>query len=281
MTRQEHHSKRALVALLKLVLSGPRRMTGASEDDIRLEGLRQGTGQGASHTATGRLWPTALIDHARSAGLLTIDGETIHATETTRAYLKRALSDMDESFLAQHGEIASANVEIDGMRHPVRRNLDDSPLSSVARLKDRDRKPYLPEDAIDAGERLASDFTRGQLQPRITASWEPRLSARSRGSSGIPAGQADIADSAIEARRRFGEAVEALGPDLSGVAVDVCCFAKGLELIERERQWPARSAKLMLRTALLALARHYAPPQERRPRRAHHWGDQDFRPKMR
>jgi hypothetical protein len=62
--------------------------------------------------------------------------------------------------------------------------------------------------------------------------------------------------------------------------VDVCCFAKGLETVERERQWPARSAKLMLRTALLALARHYMPPPSGSGRTSHHWGGSDYRPAM-
>ncbi|HEX2146380.1 MAG TPA: DUF6456 domain-containing protein [Pseudorhizobium sp.] len=69
-----------------------------------------------------------------------------------------------------------------------------------------------------------------------------------------------------------------MGPELAGVAVDVCCFSKGLETVERERQWPVRSGKLMLRTALLALSRHYAPPPRASGRTSHHWGAAGYRP---
>ncbi|AYD00161.1 DUF6456 domain-containing protein [Neorhizobium sp. NCHU2750] len=179
-----------------------------------------------------------------------------------------------DAYAGQHRDIVAATVELEGRRHKVSRNLDESPLSTLSRLKDKAGEPYFPPDALEAGERLLADFTRGQLQPRITASWEPRLSSRSKGEAG---GMSEIAASAIEARRRFGRAMEAMGPELSGVAADICCFGKGLELVERERQWPVRSAKLMLRTALMALARHYAPPPAR-TRRDHHWGAEDFRP---
>lgn len=61
--------------------------------------------------------------------------------------------------------------------------------------------------------------------------------------------------------------------------VDVCCFLKGLKTVETERQWPARSAKLILKTALAVLARHYDPrPEETRRRTRHHWGAADYKP---
>ncbi|WEZ84010.1 DUF6456 domain-containing protein [Rhizobium sp. 32-5/1] len=149
---------------------------------------------------------------------------------------------------------------VDDRRQRVRVNLAESPLGGVARLKEKSGEAFLTAAALDAGLRLHADFTRAQLQPQLTMRYEPRLSTKTKGMAG---GTGDLCDSAISARGRVRAAVEAIGPELSGVALDVCCFEKGLETVERERQWPVRSAKLMLRAALMALARHYAPPPSR------------------
>lgn len=98
--------------------------------------------------------------------------------------------------------------------------------------------------------------------------YEPRLASKTKGRAG---GTADLCD----ARMRVGKAMEAIGPELCGVALDGYCFQKGLELVERERQWPVRSAKLMLRAALMALARHYAPPRAA-GRQSHVWGAEGY-----
>jgi hypothetical protein len=224
-----------------------------------------------------RIYPKAAIKEAVSLGLVGVTGSGIAASSAASAFLRRALAEGEEAFGEQHREMVSTMMDVGGLRQPVRRNLQESPLGSIARLKDRDGKTFVPLEAVDAGERLLSDFTRGQMQPRVTASWEPRLATRAKGGAG---GQAEMAESAMAARSRFNRAVEAMGPELAGVAVDVCCFSKGLETVERERQWPARSAKLMLRTALLALARHYSPPVPASRRRSHHWGAEGFRPSI-
>ncbi len=218
----------------------------------------------------------AVLGLAVSRGLAHRKGAIVVAAPAALAFLRRALAGGEDEFADQHRDMVEDKALVDGARQAVRRNLSESPLAPLARLKGRGGEAFLPVEAFDAGERLAADFTRGQMQPRITASWEPRLETGGRRHG---AGAGDISDSAMAARDRFSRAVEAMGPELAGVAMDVCCFGKGLETVERERLWPARSAKLMLRAALLALARHYAPPVAEN-RRRHHWGDGDFRPRM-
>ncbi|MCB8838856.1 DUF6456 domain-containing protein [Aurantimonas sp. VKM B-3413] len=159
-------------------------------------------------------------------------------------------------------------------------DLDESPLTRLASRRGRGGTPFLSEAEAMAGERLRVDFTRGNLTPSVSQRWdgEPRQ-AGSR--AGARAGAGDLSDSAIDARRRVSDAMTVVGPELSGVLLDVCCFLKGLETVERERQWPARSAKLMLKAGLGMLSRHYgfasvaAPGGASRIRR---WRDEDARP---
>lgn len=262
--------RRALVKLLRFALRGP----------VCVEA---GPGQGAARLcgpAGALAVPADCLALAERLGLLTRDADDrLVAAAEARAFLRRALSQSaEDGFQEQHRDTAAAAITDDrGKTITVRRNLSESPLSALARLKEKSGAAYFSSEAIEAGERLAADFNRAGLQPRITASWEPRLSSRPRGQAGSGG---DLADSAAAARSRVHAAIKAMGPELAGAALDVCCFAKGLETVERERQWPARSAKLLLRAALLALARHYWPPVAAVRPRPRHWGAEDFRPTL-
>lgn len=262
MTKAE---RRLLLDLLRLALKGPCRLV---EDRTGLVLER-----------SGRRLPVTqpVLAQAVSLGLVTRQADAIMALPEAAAHLRRALQEVkEEAFAGQHRRIEEEKTLVDGVQQPVRRNLSESPLSLLSRLKERSGAAFLPPAAVDAGERLAADFERGHLQPKVTASWEPRIATRTAGERG---GLADLTDSAIAARMRVNAVLDAMGPELSGVALDVCCFGKGLEQVERERLWPARSAKLMLRTALLAAARHYAPPPAG-TRRRHAWGAEGFRPEL-
>ncbi|MBP0615647.1 DUF6456 domain-containing protein [Jiella mangrovi] len=130
-------------------------------------------------------------------------------------------------------------------------NEDETPLTRLATRRGRGGEPFLAPAEAMAGERIRADFTRGQMTPSLGQRWDAMPRAPRHGGSN------DLSDTAIDARRRVAEACEAVGPELSGLILDVCCFLKGLESVERERQWPARSAKLLLKTGLAILARHY------------------------
>ncbi len=172
------------------------------------------------------------------------DGAMV-ATPAGRARLRRALSGSEAGFRAQHGAVQRLDPA-SGAAGPMV-DLKESPLGWLAR-----RGAIAPEQ-LEAGERLRADFTRGQMMPSLSASWAP-VRAGGGGAGGIGR---DLTDAALEARLRVERALAAVGPELSGILIDVCCFLKGLETAERERSWPARSGKIVLGLALTRLATVY------------------------
>lgn len=177
--------------------------------------------------------------------------------------------------------IAAAAIPVGGEAAPAIVNVAESPLGLLARRTGRDGKLFIDGKEFEAGERLRRDYTRGRIMPRLGANWVASVAGGRRG--GTRGGMAELTDSALAARQRVEQALAAVGPELSGVLIDVCCFLKGLETVEAERRWPARSAKVVLRAGLSALARHYDPPPARgsRPPLMLHWGAEDFRPTLR
>jgi hypothetical protein len=159
----------------------------------------------------------------------------------------------------QHFDLSAREVLTDEGVARVLVNDSESPLAWLARRKGRDGQMMIDSNQFVAGEKLRADFTRGHLSPRVTSSWSGV--ARTRNSGG---GGSDIADVVIAARQRVRLALEACGPEFSGVLLDVCCFLRGLEDVERERGWPSRSAKVVLQLALDRLARHYGLRTEQR-----------------
>lgn len=172
----------------------------------------------------------------------------------------------------RHGGVEPENAS--QQRQAVAVNLRESPLAWLHRRKTRDGSKQVSDIQFMAGERLRADLERGQMLPRVTANWSSPVS----GTSGSPA---SASDSALAARELVNKACTAVGPEFSGLLIDVCGFLKGLEQVESERGWPARSAKLLLRMGLDRLARHYGMTADSKPlAQPQVWRTADARPTL-
>lgn len=184
-----------------------------------------------------------------------------------------------------NGKLVPNTLEKDRIRSERSRaaapgfNGKESPLAWLAQRQGADGKPMLTPAQVEAGERLRVDFELGNMGPRVTASWNPAASPSGQSRS-APGMGVDVADGVIDARRRVEMALKAIGPELSGVLLDVCCFLKGLEQVESEHNWPRRSGKIYLKLALSHLARHYGIPDHnpQAPRQVRIWHDDGWSP---
>ena len=161
------------------------------------------------------------------------------------------------------------------------RNPAESPIAWLYSRRDADGNSLISEAQFNAGERLRADFWFGQMSPNITQSWNASP-ATAFGRRSAPGAGVELADNVVAAQERVRRALAAVGPELSGILIDVCCHLRGLEDAERRAGWPQRSGKIVLGVALSALARHYgftAPATPRTPR-VRHWGDGTYRPSI-
>jgi hypothetical protein len=204
-----------------------------------------------------------------AAGALEGDERHCQSNRDTATWLKRALLSRD-AFAAQHRTTMPApeGAEI---------NLSESPLSRLA-AGIGGGAGYLERHQIEAGERVRRLVERAGLQPRMTMSYSAAHAA-----GGGQRGAGDISDLAAEARKSLNDLYEVLPRDCAGVVLDVCGLLKGLQEVERERGWPRRSAKLVLRIGLDHLAQHYGLSAVARGTangRKQHWMDSGARPNV-
>ena len=197
------------------------------------------------------------------------------------AWLKRALS-AAQPYQAQHQAREARIIDFEGIKRPAIVNNAESPLAWLASRKDKSGVPLLSAYQFEAGERLRADYHFAGLTAKVTASWNP---AAGRSGGGGSNDAAALADNLLAARQRVVRAIAAVGPELAGVLVDVCCHLKGLEEAEKTEGWPQRSGKVILQIALTRLARHYGLVSDGQlnaglKRRLRHWGTEDYRPKL-
>lgn len=218
--------------------------------------------------------PLPAMEALESAGAVESSqaGARFILSHAGQARARREVSPDADAFTAQHRDLASVPAAQTG-EPEVALNLAESPLMWLHRRG----KGLIGDAEFAAGERLRSDMTIARALPRLTVNLERE--ARSGVAIALQPGEARMA-----AAQRVDAALRAVGPEFSGVLVDVCGFLIGLEQLERNRGWPARSGKLVLALALAALARHYglsnAAIGQKGRRKAHVWADGDYRPEF-
>lgn len=161
-----------------------------------------------------------------------------------------------EKPLVTAGEGEGARLARGAARRPTRTvtvNLAESPLGWLF------ARGHLTQRQFDAGEKLRFDYEAAQLSPSLTMRWDavPQSGARRGAPDHLEPGERQIA-----ARRRFDEAIEALGRDLNDIAWRVICAGEAVPVAEKALGWPVRSGKLVLRMALDRLATYYRLPGE-------------------
>jgi hypothetical protein len=113
---------------------------------------------------------------------------------------------------------------------------------------------FLAPHHLAAANRLERLIQRAQLVPRVTMSYDPtRVGGRNGGGNDMMS----ATEASAAARQKLNALAASLPPDCWGVLFDVCGMGKGLQLVETERRWPRRSAKLVLRIGLDQLAAHF------------------------
>ncbi|MDT7934363.1 MAG: DUF6456 domain-containing protein [Sphingomonadaceae bacterium] len=170
-------------------------------------------------------------------GLVSWHGRTAALTELGKQTAERLGNpEQPNRWLLRHG---GSNSE------PIRINRCESPLGWLLKRRHIDTRQFA------AGERLRSDWLIAERPRSITMRWTERTDG------GGEATERDPTLSQLAARRRFDQAMAAVGPDLCDVLARVACHGEGLEVAERAMAWPARAGKVVLSIALDRLAAHY------------------------
>lgn len=222
-----------------------------------------------------------LVEACRAADLLARTERGLVLSDAGHARVRRTAAGSHEPFRAQHQRRAHDMREIGGVRQPMLVNDGESPLGWLRSRKDRFGRPLIGQAQFEAGERLRADYGFAQMSARVTADWSAAAPV-SRARRGAPTDGSSLTDEVLGAKERVMRALAAVGPEISGVLVDICCELKGLEEAEKENGWPQRAGKVVLQIALTRLAKHYGliVDEPDRARRLRHWGQAGYRPRI-
>lgn len=220
------------VKLLRSI-AGSSRQTGLKADDVETQSKNK-----------------ALMDALIARQLVQKNASKCYSiTKEGVQFLKRSRCDEGVAYQRQHQNIMLGEINAG---EKVSINQNESPLSRLYHRRSKSGLRLLSKMQFEAGESLRRDFEASRSSPKLGMTLGPKVDG---------GGYSDAVSCAITgslaAKRRIEKATTFVGPELGALLLDVCCYLKGLELVERERQWPARSAKVVLSVALNQLAVHY------------------------
>lgn len=193
------------------------------------------------------------VEALASEGAIEGDSSGYKVTAAGRARARRDAALPDEAWLAQHAPIEARTVMAgDGRERCVRAVAPSLALRRLAALRDGVGAPWLTADEIEAAARLYDDWRAGQAGLIGASDW----TAPPRGGAAHGPGNAREAALArtCDARRRVELALAAMAAPLRRVVESVCLRESGIEALERQEGWPARSGKLALKLGLAQLA---------------------------
>ncbi len=209
-----------------------------------------------SKTNATMVFNAELIAAMRAHDFLVKHGEKLTASQTGAMWLRRIELKEQDAFRGQHQMRAkqkhsSCSPERDGCEI----NVTENPLLWLSRRRGPDGQNLISETQLQAGHRLQNDFARSTMRPRLTVDLAAPPANKHSGRRSHDGLRLD--ERALAARDRFNRALKALGPGLAEIAVEICCYMRGLEQAERALNWPKRAGKVVLGIALTRLAHHY------------------------
>ena len=181
----------------------------------------------------------------QSDGILQVINGVCKASPLARNWVKRQTLDLNH-FANQHREIS---VTEDKVLH----NLLEGPMTILS-VSRNGAPPFMQAHHVQAACQISKMVERAQMRQRTTMSYDPARLGSNKGANSIGP---QLSDSALDARANLEKCMKILPGDCAGVVMDICGLQKGLQLVETERKWPRRSAKLILRVGLEQLAEYF------------------------
>lgn len=202
----------------------------------------------------GRISAAEVQDLVASGALTKRDRGGFLLTEAGRARLRRDAATPEERYQAQHHPIVTRTVmNPSGGERAVRAFAASLALKRLSALRDGRGAPWLSADELAAAARLHRDWSAGQLGLVRGSDWTAApLSSSARGAGN---GQEGVLAAHCDARARVEDVLGSLAAPLRRVVERVCLREEGLEVLERQEGWPARSGKIALKLGLAQLAR--------------------------